>query len=80
MPPIHSYVIRVSVAPDGAAWDVQVPGLRSGKAPTIQDAMKLALAKHVERIGHADARQARVFVTYEIEPEQIDDVITGAIE
>ncbi|GAB3914005.1 hypothetical protein GCM10011575_18770 [Microlunatus endophyticus] len=62
MPPVRSYVIRVSVAPDGVAWDVRVPGLRSGKAPTVQVAMKPALAKHVERTGHADARQATVFV------------------
>lgn len=79
MPPIHSYVIRVSLAPNGDGWDVQVPGLASATAPTVRDAVKLALVKHIERVGHTNAREAKVFLTFEIEPDQIGDVITGTI-
>ena len=79
MSPIHSYVIRVSLALNRDAWDVQVPGLGPASAPAIRDAVTLALVRHVERVGRANAQDALVFVTLEIAPDQIDDVITGAI-
>ncbi|GAB3918038.1 hypothetical protein GCM10027613_19450 [Microlunatus endophyticus] len=79
MRPLHSYVIRVSLAPNHDGWEVQVPGLPSARASTAQQAMKLALARHIERVGHTAAQEARVFVTFEIEPDQIDDVIAGVV-
>lgn len=80
MSPIHGYVIRVSFATNGGGWDVLVPGVGSATAPALRDAVTLALVRHVDRICRTNGQDARVFVTLEIEPDQIDDVITGAIE
>lgn len=79
MRPAHSYVIRVSRAPADTGWFIQMPGVDSALAATIPAAVKLALVTHVERLAEFGGREARVFVTVEIEPEVINDVIAGKI-
>lgn len=75
--PIHSYVIRVSRTPADTGWEILVPGLDSAVAPAIPDAVREALVRLTERNRRLDARPARVFVTIEIEPGKIADVING---
>lgn len=79
MRPTHSYVIRVSRTPAGTGWDIQMPGVKPVIAPTIPTAMKSALGRHMQRLAECGGREARVFVTVEIDPEVINDVITGKI-
>jgi len=77
--PTHSYVITVSRTDPGREWDIQVPGLPLESAPAIPEALKTALVQLTERIRAMDAKRATVLVTVEVQPEQINDMITGRI-
>ncbi|WP_188897607.1 hypothetical protein [Microlunatus endophyticus] len=72
-------MIKVSRTEYGREWDIQVPGLPVESAPAIPEALKTALVQLAERIRAMDAKRARVLVTVEVQPEQMNDVITGAI-